>query len=119
MFKHQNGKYDLEERCLSFAKQVNKFIKELPKNISNIENSRQLVRSAGSIGANYIEASESLGKKDFGMRIKISRKEAKESEYWLQLVEPVPEQEQKRINLTDEAVQLRKIFGAILEKLKS
>lgn len=119
MFKHQNGRYDLQERCLIFAKQVNKFIKDLPRNISNSEHGKQLIRSAGSIGANYIEASESLGKKDFGMRIKISRKEAKESEYWLQLIEPELQQEQTRAILIDEAAQLRKIFGAILEKLKS
>ena len=118
MFKHEDGKYDLEERCLIFAKQINKFIKELPKNIINIENGKQLLRSAGSIGANYIEASESLGKKDFGMRIKISRKEAKESEYWLQLIEPIAQHEQYRITLANEAAELRKIFGAIIRKLK-
>jgi len=42
-----------------------------------------LVRASGSVGANYIEANESLSKKDFLMRVKICRKEAKESRYWL------------------------------------
>ena len=46
---------------------------------------KQLIKSSGSVGANYIEANESLGKKDFRMRIKISRKEAKESRYWSRL----------------------------------
>lgn len=71
--------YDLEERTLRFAIAVRKFIKTLPKTIGNIEDAKQVVRSSGSIGANYIEANESLGKKDKLMRMKISRKECKES----------------------------------------
>ena len=78
--------YDLEERTFQFAKAVRIFIKTLPKTIANIEDSRQLIRSSGSVGANYIEANESLGKKDFLMRMRISRKEAKESAYWLRLI---------------------------------
>ena len=54
-------------------------MKKLPKTLSNIEDSKQLTRSSGSIGANYIEANESWSKKDFQMRIKICRKESKES----------------------------------------
>lgn len=79
--------YDLEERTLKFARNVRSFIKFLPKNISNFEDSKQLIKSSGSVGANYIEANESLSKKDFLTRIMISRKEAKESEYWLNLIE--------------------------------
>lgn len=81
-------KYDLEDRCLRFAKRVGNYINNLPKNQINQINGHQLIRSSGSVGANYIEANECLGKKDFGMRVKISRKEAKESEYWLRLTEP-------------------------------
>src|SRR3989338_4976465 len=114
----QDKKYDLEERCLKFAKRVNIYVKNLPKNIPNIENGKQLVRSAGSIGANYIEANEALSRKDFAMRIKISRKEARESEFWLELAEPLQEFEQEKMTLLQEALELRKIFGAILEKTK-
>ena len=53
----------------------------------NKEIARQLIRSSGSVGANYIEANESLGRKDFAMRIKICRKESKESIYRLRLLE--------------------------------
>ena len=82
MIKIQNSKqYNLEDRTLEFAKRCRIFIKKLPKNQGNIEDGRQLIRSSGSIGANYIEANESLSKKDFVMRIKISRKESKESRY--------------------------------------
>jgi four helix bundle protein len=69
--------YDLEDRTLVFAKKVREFVKKLPKTIANIEDVRQLVRASGSVGSNYIEANESLGKKDFVMRIRISRKEPK------------------------------------------
>lgn len=89
MTKAQNSKrYDLEDRTLEFAKQVRTFVKKLKKTIANIEDGRQLVKASGSVGANYIEANEALSKKDFLMRIKICRKEAKESRYWLRLIVP-------------------------------
>jgi hypothetical protein len=75
--------YDLEDRTLRFAKDIIAFVIMVPKTIPNLEISKQLIRSAGSVGANYIEANESLGKKDFLMKIRISRKESKESRYWL------------------------------------
>jgi len=85
MTKIQNKIYDLEDRTRKFAINVRKFLKKLPKTVSNMENGKQVVRSSGSVGANYIEANEALSKKDFKMRIKISRKEAKESSYWLKI----------------------------------
>ena len=109
-------RYDLEERSLQFAKRINVFVKKLAKNISNIEISRQLVRAAGSVGANYIEANESLGKRDFIMYIKISRKEAKEAHYWLRLTEPTSSEENERNALVKEADELMKIFAAIYRK---
>jgi four helix bundle protein len=88
MTKKENSKqYDLEERTFKFAKRARIFIKKLKKTIANIEDGRQLVKASGSVGANYIEANEALSKKDFVMRIKICRKEAKESRYWLRLVD--------------------------------
>jgi len=113
-----NHKYDLEERCFKFAKRVNAYVNNLPRSISNIENGKQLVRSAGSLGANYIEANESLSKKDFVMRVKISKKETKESRFWLSLSEPIDVENQERESLIRESNELMKIFGAILEKSK-
>ncbi|MFA5000678.1 MAG: four helix bundle protein [Candidatus Paceibacterota bacterium] len=110
--------YDLEDRTLLFAKRVNNYVNKLPKNISNIENGKQLVRSAGSVGANYIEANNSLSKKDFAMRAKISKKEAKESIFWLNLSEPTPDNSKEREFLIKESTELMKILGAILEKTK-
>ena len=80
------AEYDLEERTFQLAKSISLFIKSLPKTIANVEYSRQVIRSSSSVGANYIEANESLGKKDFVMHLRISRKEAKESIYWLRLI---------------------------------
>jgi len=89
MTEIQNSKhvYDLEERTFQFSKAVRLFVKTLPKTIANIEDGKQLIKASGSGGGNYIEANESLGKKDFLMRIRISRKEAKESAYWLRLIQ--------------------------------
>lgn len=89
-------------------------MQQLPGSIVNIEIGRQLIRAAGSVGANYIEANESLGKRGFRMKIKISKKEAKESRYWLQLVSCSPSQKTEQIKLIGEATELMKIFGAIL-----
>jgi four helix bundle protein len=78
---------DLQERTFEFAESVRAFVKRLPKTISNTEDVRQLVRASGSVAANWIEADEALSKKDFLMRVKICRKEAKESRLFLRLVD--------------------------------
>ncbi len=111
-------KYDLEERTQLFAKNVRLFVKKLSKTIANIEDSKQLIRSSGSVGANYIEANESLSKKDFLMRIKICRKEAKESRYWLRLIDVQNNNalDAERAELEQEANELTNIFGAIIRK---
>lgn len=118
--KPNSKQYDLEERTLEFAKNTRMFTKKLPRNIQNTQDVTQLTRSSGSIGANYIEANESLSKKDFFHRIKISRKEAKETIYWLNLIDTQDKTmlNNKRDELINEATQLMKIFGAILSRKK-
>ncbi len=103
--------YDLEQRTYEFAKNCRRFVKDLPKNTQAIEDGKQLIRSSGSVAANYIETNESLSKKDFCLRIKVSKKEAKESILWLRLLEEPGV-------LAQEATELMKIFGSILEKTK-
>jgi four helix bundle protein len=115
---HIKKQYDLEDRTLQFTKNVFSFIDTATKTLTNIEVCKQLARSAGSVGANYIEANESLSKKDFIMRIKICRKESKESRYWLLLINCNGESAGLRDNLVQESTELMKIFGAILEKSK-
>jgi four helix bundle protein len=112
------SKFDLEERTYIFARDVRKFIKKLPNSVANREDGCQLVRSSGSVGANYIEANESVSKKDFLYRVKICKKESKESSYWLRLIDPGEsvELESERNRLLNESVELCKIFGAIARK---
>ncbi|MCX5810852.1 MAG: four helix bundle protein [Proteobacteria bacterium] len=119
MTEGNNAKrYDLEERTFGFARRVRAFVKKLPRNIIIIEDAKQLIRASGSVGANYIEANEALGNKDFLMRIRICRKEAKESRYWLKLMSKQDNQEleNERSELEREALEITNIFGAILRK---
>lgn len=113
--------YDLEERTFQFAKRIRIWVKSLPKTIANIEDVKQLVRSSGSVGANYIEANESFSKKDFVFRIKICRKEAKESGFWLRLLletndNIVEYNEGKKLH--QESIELTKILSSIEGKSK-
>ena len=114
----ENRPYDLEERTFAFARDVRAFIKLLERTIGNVEDAKQIVRSSGSVAANYIEANEALSKKDFRMRIKIGRKEAKESRLWLRLIdtENRPEARAKQERLCAEAQELMNILGAIFRK---
>ncbi|MFA5239943.1 MAG: four helix bundle protein [Phycisphaerae bacterium] len=121
MTETQNSKqYDLEDRTLIFAKRIREFVAKLGRTLANVEDSKQLIRSSGSVGANYIEANEALSKKDFAMRAKICRKEAKESRYWLRLVDTGANKdlEQERKALEAEANELTHIFGSIVTKTK-
>ena len=121
MTKNKNSKpFDLEERTFLFAKAVRIFVKTLPKTIANIDDCKQLIRASGSVGANYREANESLSKKDFLMRVKISRKEAKESAYWLRLIHETNNLKNGNDakHLMQEAIELTKILSSILEKSK-
>lgn len=113
--------YDLEERTFQFSKKVRLWVKLIPKAVENIEDIKQSVKASGSVGANYIEANEALGKKDFTFRIRIYRKEAKESAYWIRLIletnEKLTEPETGK-SLFQEATELKKILSAIEGKSK-
>ncbi len=94
------------------------FVKTLKPTVGNVEDSKQLVRSSGSVGANYIEANESVSKKDFIYRAKISRKEAKESTYWLRLIATTNDLEnaQELEFLINESREIVKILSAMIER---
>lgn len=110
MTNGQKRQFDLEARTYNFAVSVREFV-ALKKSRLDQEDVKQVIRSSGSVAANYIEANEALSKKDFVMRIKICRKEAKESILWLRLLKA-------QDVLINEATELMKIFGAIIEKSK-
>ncbi|MEF3692351.1 MAG: four helix bundle protein [Candidatus Moraniibacteriota bacterium] len=113
----KNHKFDLEDRTLEFAKRIIRMCKVLPSNTVNFKLIDQIIRSAGSIGANYREANDSLSKKDFLMRIKIARREAKETEFWLNLIiEANKDLEYKISGLLTESMEIKKILSSIIIK---
>jgi len=109
---------DLEDRTFRFAKSVRAFVKQLPRTVSTTEDVRQLVRASGSVAANWIEADEALSKKDFLMRVKICRKEAKESRLFLRLIDAglTKSTITARDGLAAEARGLTLIFSSIISK---
>ena len=115
----EKRRFDLEERTLRFAREVRVLIKKVPKSISNRADLHQLAKSSGSVGANYLEANNALSKKDFVMRVRISLKEAKESGYWLQLLDlsgQTRNLEAERLRLIRECDELVRIFSTIIKK---
>ena len=108
--------HDLEERTFLFAQSIRAFVKSLPRTVGNPEDGRQLVRASGSVAANWIEADEALSKKDFLVRAKICRKEAKESRLFLRLIEPGSASAVERNALAAEARELTLIFSSIISR---
>jgi four helix bundle protein len=107
-------KYDLEERAAKFGENIIKFcrtikIDQITKPLIN-----QLVRSATSVGANYMEANQASSKKDFKNKIKISQKEANESKHWLRMISvSAPEKKEEYRKLWTESHELTLIFAKI------
>jgi four helix bundle protein len=109
---------DLVSRTFQFAQGVRKFVNRLPRVFSNYEDMWQLVRSSGSVAANYIESQEGLSRKDFFYRIKVCRKKARESSLWLHLLETNGDKPliEECARLVAETEELKRIFSAIASK---
>jgi four helix bundle protein len=118
MYPENKRVFDLEERTAIYAERTREFCLKLPRNPANNEYVPQLLRAGSSPGANYIEANECIGDKDFNMKIKTCRREAKESAYWLRLIvtDGSAIMEKERQELRQEAKELVLIFSAILKK---
>lgn len=117
MQENKSRRFDLEERTQKFARDVRLFARNMPKKFENIEDVKQVLRSSGSVAANYIEANEALSKKDFRNRVKICRKEAKESRFWLTVL--FIEDDRMKLEcerLQRESYEFELIFGSILQK---
>lgn len=116
----EKHKFDLEDRSTEFAKRVVRLCTSLPKNSINNRLTGQAVGSAGSVGANYREANDALGKKDLIMRMKISRKEAKETMHWLELIEEAnPELKSRMQDIKQEALEMKNILSSIISKIEN
>lgn len=117
MRENTNRYRELEERTTAFAIRVVRLCKALPSDVVNRRLVDQIIRSAGSVGANYREANECFGKKDFAHRLRIARKECKETEHWLQIIEEANPAFSKRMReLFTECGEIRNILSAILNK---
>lgn len=111
-------KFNLEDRTLAFAKSIIHLCQKLSINTVNTKLIDQTIRSSGSIGANYREANDSLGKKDFSLRLRISRKETKETIFWLELIKEANLSNAREIEeLISEATEIRNILSAIIKKV--
>lgn len=110
-------KYDLEERTARFGEDIIDFVKNLDRSPVNYILLNQIVRSATSIGANYMEADGAESKKDFRHKIALCKKEAKESKHWIKMIIKANlDKTQKCQELAQEAQELTLIFSAILKK---
>lgn len=111
--------YDLEERTAKFGEAIIEFSQSLDKNEINRLLINQLVRSATSIGANYMEANAAESKKDFQHKIGVCKKESKETMHWLRMITKA---NQKRTDdckkLWQEVRELVLIFSSILKNKK-
>jgi len=111
--------FNLEKRLLTFSTDTIHLCKLINITLINKNLITQLLKSATSIGANYTEANDSLGKKDFLHRLRIARKEAKETLYWLNLLIGIQPKHLTTINkLITECTELRNILSAIINKSK-
>lgn len=119
MASNNTNRYrELEGRTTAFAKQAINALQKLPRNRINDPMVSQAVRAAGSVGANYCETNEALGKRDFVYRLRVARKEAKEAQYWFELLlEANPSQKDALASLLREAGELRNILSAIIAKV--
>ena len=118
MTKYPNRPYNLEERTLVYSRAIINLAKKFSKDLVNIRLIGQLVDAVGSVGANYREANEALSKKDFIHRMKVIRKECKESTYWLELLREANPNSKDEIDFfIKESKELRSIFSSIIEKV--
>jgi four helix bundle protein len=115
----KNNRFDLEDRTARFSEKTIDFLKKLPQDIITRPLISQLIRSATSVGANYCEANEANSKRDFINKIAISKKEIKETRYWLRIIShTLPDTKEEIGNLFQEAQELNLIFSAIIQNSK-
>lgn len=114
----KDGKpYDLEERTARFGEEVIRFIKALLRAGFLVPLTDQLIRSATSIGANYMEADGADSKKEFLHRMGICKRETKESRHWLRMIAvAIPEHASICRELWKEANELALIFSSITRR---
>lgn len=113
MSNRVNSFNELENRCLEFSLNVKSFCSDVKQDLIHQDYILQVIRSSAAIGSNIIEANEKLGEDNLIHKMKIARKESKETIYWLHHFD----ESEERDFLLDEVDQLRKILSSIISKL--
>ena len=105
---------NIQERTFEFGVRVIRLVDRLPRTIAGNMIGQQLIRAGTSVGANMQEADAAESKRDFIHKTGIALKEAKESRYWLRLVDAtlLPKDAEVKA-LVQEARELSLILGAI------
>lgn len=120
MARKEKKNYDLEERTAKFGESIVLFAKNLKRDIINLPLINQLVKAGTSIGANYMEANGASSKRDFGNKISICKKEARETKYWLRIISRVNQKHKNKCRkLWKEAQELTLIFSKIIITIKT
>lgn len=118
MNKKQNN-YDLEDRTAKFGEEIIDFCKSMKQDAITRPLISQIIRSATSIGANYMEANSAASKKDFKNKIFICKKESQETKHWLRMMAKcLPEKAEEMRKLWKECQELTLIFGKIVSSLR-
>ena len=117
---NESKPFDLEERTYEFALQVRQVLKQRAWHRVSWTDVTQLLRSSGSVASNYVEAQEAVSGGDFIHRIRICRKENRESALWMRLLNDTNELNRAETSaieeLIEETVELTRIFTSIIKK---
>lgn len=114
------NKYDLEERTSKFGENAILFCRKIQQDTITKPLISQLIRSATSVGANYMEANGASSRKDFKNKIHICKKEAQESKHWFHMISVAcPESMNDAEKLQKETQELILIFGKIISTLRN
>lgn len=117
--KQASNIYDLEERTAKFGESIIVFCKTLSADPILTPLINQLVRSATSVGANYMEANGASSRRDFNNKIFICKKEAQETKHWLRMIAVHSGKRKEEIRLLwKEAQELTLIFQKITSSIK-
>lgn len=104
---------ELQNRAKQFHINIIRLCSFLPKTAAGFETAKQLIRSAGSVGANYRATKRAKSTNDFLNKLKIIIEEADESMYWLEVIREVPLLQSEELDgLIKEADELTSIFVA-------
>lgn len=106
--------FDIKKRTFLFAVRIVQLVGKLPLTVAGIEIGRQLLRSGTSVGSNVEEADGAISRKDFVNHTRIARKEARESRYWLTLIDGAELLREPEVSaLAQEADELSRILSKI------